>query len=185
MAKLGCAKCGGTKKMKLGGSAVAKAPVNIYGIPQENMGTSSQMGFGRKGGSVKEHPITAFRKANETRQEVVKKSLPKAQLGSIVKAFTKFAKPVAKNIIKDTKVVVRPINRSAKPIAKKLDRKSADRFIINQNLAKLSKEDDIVSKKALKIATAVGAAPIIGAGVKGLINKPKDTSKAKVKPKKK
>lgn len=25
----------------------------MYGIPQENMGTSSQYGFGRKGGSVK------------------------------------------------------------------------------------------------------------------------------------
>jgi hypothetical protein len=50
--KLACASCGGTKKMKLGGSAVAKAPVNMYGIPQENMGTSSQMGFGRKGGTV-------------------------------------------------------------------------------------------------------------------------------------
>ena len=47
MKKLGCAKCGGMKKMKLGGSAVAKAPVNMYGIPQENMGTSSQMGFGK------------------------------------------------------------------------------------------------------------------------------------------
>jgi len=77
MKKLGCAKCGGTKKMKLGGSAVAKAPVNIFGIPQENMGTSSQMGFGRKGGSVKkEHVLTTFRKANESRDLAVKKSLP-------------------------------------------------------------------------------------------------------------
>ena len=56
MKKLGCAKCGGTKKMKLGGSAVAKAPVNIYVLPQENMGTSSQMGFGKKGGTLKVHP---------------------------------------------------------------------------------------------------------------------------------
>jgi hypothetical protein len=55
--KLACASCGGTKKMKLGGSAVAKAPVNMYGIPQENMGTSSQMGFGRKGGSVKKMQV--------------------------------------------------------------------------------------------------------------------------------
>ena len=66
--KLGCASCGGTKKMKLGGSAVAKAPVNMYGIPQENMGTSSQMGFGRKGG-------------------VVKKPLVKAQSGRTVKTY--------------------------------------------------------------------------------------------------
>ena len=76
MKKLGCAKCGGAMKMKLGGSAVAKAPVNMYGIPQENMGTSSQMGFGKKGGTLKVHPLTAFRKANEARQAVVKKSLP-------------------------------------------------------------------------------------------------------------
>jgi len=54
MAKIGCAKCGGTKKMALGGSAVKKAPVQLYGIPQENMGTSSQMGFGRKGGTLNE-----------------------------------------------------------------------------------------------------------------------------------
>lgn len=166
MKKLGCAKCGGTKKMKLGGSAVAKAPVNIYGIPQENMGTSSQMGFGRKGGSVK-------------------KSLPKAQLGSIVKAFTKFAKPVAKNIIKDTKVAVRPINRSAKPVAKKLDPKVAEKFIVNKSHAKNYRDNDRSDLKALKVATAVTAAPLIGAAIKGSINKPKDTSKAKVKPKKK
>lgn len=81
MKKLGCAKCGGTKKMKLGGSAVAKAPVNMYGIPQENMGTSGQLGNMKKGGSVKDHPITVFRKANEARQAVVKKSLPKAEDG--------------------------------------------------------------------------------------------------------
>ena len=76
MKKLGCAKCGGVKKMKVGGSAIAKAPVNMYGIPQENMGTSGQLGNMKKGGSVKEHPITVFRKANEARQAVVKKSLP-------------------------------------------------------------------------------------------------------------
>lgn len=76
MKKLGCAKCGGTKKMKLGGSAIAKAPAEIYGIPQENLGTSGQMGFGRKGGTLKkEHPITTFRKADEARKAVVMKSL--------------------------------------------------------------------------------------------------------------
>jgi hypothetical protein len=73
--KLACASCGGTKKMKLGGSAVAKAPVNMYGIPQENMGTSSQMGFGRKGGSVKKMQVGG----------VVKKPLVKAQTGRTVK----------------------------------------------------------------------------------------------------
>ena len=79
MKKLGCAKCGGTKKMKLGGSAVAKAPVNMYGIPQENMGASSQMGFGKKGGTLKVHPLTAFRKFDEAREVDFKKSLPKSK----------------------------------------------------------------------------------------------------------
>ena len=71
MAKLMCAKCGGKVKMANGGTTpkkvLAKAPVNMYGIPQENMGTSSQYGFGRKGGSTNR--------------------LPKAQLGAIVKGI--------------------------------------------------------------------------------------------------
>jgi len=56
MAKLKCAKCGGKVKMATGGAmpkVLAKAKTQLYGIPQENMGTSSQYGFGRKGGSVK------------------------------------------------------------------------------------------------------------------------------------
>ena len=57
MAKLMCAKCGGKVKMANGGTTpkkvLAKAPVNMYGIPQENMGTSDQYGFGQKGGTVK------------------------------------------------------------------------------------------------------------------------------------
>jgi hypothetical protein len=83
MAKLMCAKCGGKVKMANGGTTpkkvLAKAPVNMYGIPQENMGTSSQYGFGRKGGSTNR--------------------LPKAQLGAIVKgikSISKAVKPAAK-----------------------------------------------------------------------------------------
>ena len=57
MAKLACKACGGKVKMAVGGTApkkiLAKAPVNMYGIPQENMGTSSQYGFGKRGGMVK------------------------------------------------------------------------------------------------------------------------------------
>ena len=56
MAKLGCAICGGKVKMATGGAmpkVLAKAKTQLYGIPQENMGTSSQYGFGRTGGSVK------------------------------------------------------------------------------------------------------------------------------------
>jgi hypothetical protein len=61
MKKLGCAKCGGTKKMAKGGStlsgsAIKKAPVQLYGIPQENMGTSGQYGKMKKGGTKKSFP---------------------------------------------------------------------------------------------------------------------------------
>jgi hypothetical protein len=60
MAKLGCAKCGGKVKMATGGAmpkVLAKAKTQLYGIPQENMGTSSQYGFGRTGGSVKKMEV--------------------------------------------------------------------------------------------------------------------------------
>ena len=64
MAKLGCAKCGGKVKMANGGTTpkkvLAKAQMGLnYGIPQENLGTSGQYGFARKGGSVKR---TMFKK---------------------------------------------------------------------------------------------------------------------------
>jgi hypothetical protein len=56
MKKTGCASCGkAMKKMELGGSTkkvLKKSNVNLYGIPQENMGTSSQYGFAKKGGST-------------------------------------------------------------------------------------------------------------------------------------
>jgi len=55
---MGCAQCGksmskgGAKKMKLGGSAIKKAPTYMYGMPQENMGTSGQYGMMKKGGTT-------------------------------------------------------------------------------------------------------------------------------------
>ncbi len=42
---------------------------------------------------TKEHPITAFRKANEAREAVVKKSLPKAQSGVTVSDNTRVNNP--------------------------------------------------------------------------------------------
>jgi hypothetical protein len=65
MAKMGCAKCGGTKyskggtapkKMAKGGNilskpAIGKAKVSLFGMPQENMGTSGQYGKMQTGGS--------------------------------------------------------------------------------------------------------------------------------------
>ena len=50
MKKLGCAKCGGAKKSYKSGGQTALAKV---GVMNENLGTSGQYGFARKGGSVK------------------------------------------------------------------------------------------------------------------------------------
>ena len=56
MKKLGCAKCGG-QKMAVGGTTtkrvIKKSTGGMYGIPQENLGTSSQYGFAKKGGTHK------------------------------------------------------------------------------------------------------------------------------------
>ena len=46
-------KCGGSTKTKMAkGGVIAKEKANIYGIPQENMGTSGQYGKMQKGGKV-------------------------------------------------------------------------------------------------------------------------------------
>jgi hypothetical protein len=101
MAKLMCAKCGGKVKMANGGitpkKVLAKAPVNMYGIPQENMGTSSQYGFGRKGGSTK--------------------NLPKAQLGKIVKGVSKFFGPAIGATGKSSKVI-KPAAKAVKSVTR-------------------------------------------------------------------
>lgn len=57
--KLKCASCGmAVKKMAKGGS---NAKMGIYGIPQENVGTSSQyMPTAKKGGSVKKAKLAAL-----------------------------------------------------------------------------------------------------------------------------
>ena len=56
--KTKCMSCGGSmKKMAIGGTTtkriIKKSTGGMYGIPQENMGTSGQYGFGQKGGTVK------------------------------------------------------------------------------------------------------------------------------------
>lgn len=93
MKKLGCASCGGTKKMKTGGMATkamgpAKKPF-AAGIPYYTGAGQTGPESMKNGGIKKEHPITVFRKANEARQTIVKKSLPKAQLGKTTD-FTKY-----------------------------------------------------------------------------------------------
>ena len=56
--KTRCMSCGGpTKKMAVGGTTtkriIKKSTGGMYGIPQENMGTSGQYGFAEKGGTHK------------------------------------------------------------------------------------------------------------------------------------
>lgn len=66
---------------------------------------------------TKEHPLTAFRKANEARNAVVKKSLPKAGLGTIIKTVAKYAKPAynaAKSAMGYTKPVVKKVTDAVK-----------------------------------------------------------------------
>ena len=82
MAKMGCAKCGGTKKMKAGGStlsksAIKKAPVQLYGIPQENMGTSGQYGKMKRGGVAKK--VTT--KLVKTKSGMSLKKVPSSKVG--------------------------------------------------------------------------------------------------------
>lgn len=55
----------------------------------------------KKLSKTKEHPLTTFRKTNEARQAVVKKSLPKAGLGAIVRGLAKAIKPATK-VVKST-----------------------------------------------------------------------------------
>ena len=56
--KTKCMSCGGSmKKMAVGGTTtkriIKKSTGGMYGIPQENLGTSGQYGFAKKGGAVK------------------------------------------------------------------------------------------------------------------------------------
>ena len=58
--KTRCMSCGGSmKKMAVGGTTtkriIKKSTGGMYGIPQENMGTSGQYGFAQKGGATKKY----------------------------------------------------------------------------------------------------------------------------------
>jgi hypothetical protein len=74
-----CAKCGGSMK---NGGAVTKIKKKVltmakggtmYGIPQENLGTSGQYGFAKKGGMVKNSKLAALAapKDKVTRADVI------------------------------------------------------------------------------------------------------------------
>jgi hypothetical protein len=95
MKKIGCAKCGGAMKMKLGGTSnvniskptkSVKPPeggsngkMGIYGIPQTGPTGPNDSGIAtmKKGGTKKEHVLTTFRKFDEARHTEFNKSLPK------------------------------------------------------------------------------------------------------------
>jgi hypothetical protein len=111
MAKMGCAKCGGTKKMALGGSAVKKAPVQLYGIPQENMGTSSQMGFGRKGGTL---------------NEMARGGTKKSSSAKIVQQFTR-------KTLSDKALAVRTAGANKARVGKSSAQASVDRLLANKD----------------------------------------------------
>ena len=82
--KTKCMSCGGSmKKMAVGGTTtkriIKKSTGGMYGIPQENLGTSGQYGFAQKGGAVKKMKTSG-----------TVKPLMKAQKGKIVKTVTPF-----------------------------------------------------------------------------------------------
>lgn len=57
--------CGGSmKKMAIGGTTtkriIKKSTGGMYGIPQENLGTSGQYGFAKKGGATKNTKLAAL-----------------------------------------------------------------------------------------------------------------------------
>jgi len=84
-------------------------------------GAKTLLGY-KKGGVTKEHPLTAFRKANEARNAVVKKSITKYQSTGEVnessKPVRKYVKPttvVRPTTVKPTTVAI-PVRTSNKPV---------------------------------------------------------------------
>ena len=62
--KTKCMSCGSSiKKMAVGGTTtkriIKKSTGGMYGIPQENLGTSGQYGFAQKGGATKNTKLAA------------------------------------------------------------------------------------------------------------------------------
>jgi hypothetical protein len=64
--------------------------------------------------TTKENPLTTFRKANEARQAVVKKSIPKAQFGGRMKMKKSSNEPVAVN--PPEKMPLRPAGQVGLPL---------------------------------------------------------------------
>jgi len=112
-----------TPKMAVGGTTtkriIKKSTGGMYGIPQENLGTSGQYGFAKKGGATKAAKFAALAppydkatfadKIVGAKKSAGSKKLPKAQLGGIIKLAIRTTKPLAKTL---------------KPVAKKIVSKS-------------------------------------------------------------
>jgi hypothetical protein len=112
-----------TPKMAVGGTTtkriIKKSTGGMYGIPQENLGTSGQYGFAQKGGATKAAKFAALAppydkatfadKIVGAKKSAGSKKLPKAQLGGILKMVARSTKPLVKTL---------------KPIAKKIVSKS-------------------------------------------------------------
>ena len=128
-----------TPKMAVGGTTtkriIKKSTGGMYGIPQENLGTSGQYGFAKKGGATKAAKFAALAppydkatfadKIVGAKKSVGSKKLPKAQFGAFIKAFSKVVKPVTK-IVKPASKIVKPVAKrvattSKKNIPKKID----------------------------------------------------------------
>ena len=84
--KPSCMRCGGStkkNKMAVGGTTtkriIKKSTGGMYGIPQENLGTSGQYGFAKKGGALKNTKLAAVAapKNKITRADVLTRILKK------------------------------------------------------------------------------------------------------------
>jgi hypothetical protein len=108
MAKLMCAQCGGKVKMAKGGTTpkpvLAKAKVQMYGIPQENLGTSGQYGFAQKGGSISSRPVKHSCPPGTVRSATggCVSERPKFQKGGVITTARKISPAKPKPIPKST-----------------------------------------------------------------------------------
>jgi hypothetical protein len=95
--KTKCMSCGGSmKKMAVGGTTtkriIKKSTGGMYGIPQENLGTSGQYGFAKKGGSTGTHKMPNGKVMLNSKMKKGGIKLPKAQNGKSVTPFQNYMK---------------------------------------------------------------------------------------------
>lgn len=110
----------------------------------------------------KVHPLTAFRQFDEKKQADFKKSLPKAQLGSIVKTVAKYAKPVV-NAAKSAMGYAKP---TVKKVADTYKKAKATSYANKTSHLKRSEDWDKfhAAQNDKKLATGM---TVIGGGATG------------------